>query len=214
MIRHIIIMLFFLSITITGKGQKLSEPMERAVNACIKLSQAIGSGGTQALRTAAQELRRCGTTDFSRLTLVSGQEISLDGHYIFDEVFADSLVTGRKVTAFSRKYARKRADRGVSPRPGQVLLSTKAVEAGSKVIYNTTARGVAEFAVVAEPGGLITMRILSPTGKALYSETKSVKKGAAVRKASVSLPSTKSTTVSIEITNHSAKATSFAILSL
>ena len=147
--------------------------------------------------------------------MVSGQEISLDGQYIFDEVFADSLVAGRKVTAFSRKYARKRANRGVSPRPGQVLLlSTKAVEAGSKVIYNTTARGVAEFAVVAEPGGLITMRIFSPTGKALYSETISVKKGAAVRKASISLPSTKSTTVSIEITNHSAKATSFAILSL
>lgn len=198
-----------------GTGaQTLSREMSSAISACSKLSTAIGSESTPALRAAGKALRACKTTDFNSLRLASGKEAHLDGHYIFDEEFADSLVVNRKVHRFAQRYAARRANRGISPRPGQVMLTTKALNAGTRASWKVRGRAKGEFAVVAEPGGRLTMRILDNKGRVLYSDVKDVKKGAPMRSAIVNLPASSTTEVLIEVSNCGPKATSFAILCL
>lgn len=195
-------------------AQNLSRQMTSAISACSKLSTAIGSESTPSLRAAGKALRACKTTDFNSLTLAYGKEANLNGHYIFDEEFADSLLTNRQVHRFAQRYALRRSNRGISPRPGQVMLTTKALPASGKARWKVRGRSKGEFAVVAEPGGLLTLRILDAKGRVLYSDTKDVKKGAPVRKAVINLPASTTSELLIEVTNCRPKVTSFALLCL
>lgn len=199
---------------IASAQTQLSQPMLKAVSACQKLSSAIGAESTAGMRAAEKQLRACATADFKSLKLSSGIELSLDNHYIFDEDFAKSLIDNRKVRSFAQKYASRRADRGISARPGQVLLTTKAIAAGKKAVWTTMTRGLTEIAVVAEPKGMLTMRILDSKGRPLYTEKNAVKRGAPMRAAKIKVADKSVSHISIEITNCGASDTSFAILAL
>lgn len=192
-------------------AQTLSAPMEKAIEACTNLSNAIGATTTSQLKAANKELKAADIVNFGDLWLEKGQDISLNGHFIFDEVFVDSLIVNRKVIDFSGTYAKKRSARGSTGVNGRVKMTTKALKAGQNAIWKTVNRRNAEYAIVAEPCGLFTMTIRDDNGNVLYAETVSNKKGEPVRKAQIQLPD-KATRIFIEIKNNGKNDASFALL--
>lgn len=200
------------AIALTSQSQTLSQPMETAVDACIRLSKAIGDASTSPLKAANKDLKAADIADFADIALEKGKDTDLNGHFVFDEEFVDSLIQNRRILSFSARYANRRSNRGSSGVEGRIRMTTRALKAGQSATWKTVNRGVAEFAVVAEPGGLLTMTIKDSTGKVLYAETHDNKKGAPVRKACIRLPENKRSTLLIEIVNHSKTDTSFALL--
>lgn len=209
--RNIIFSALLLGIGVLANAQTLSAPMEKAIEACINLSTAIESTTTSQLKTANKVLKAADIVNFGDLWLEKGKDISVDGHFIFDEEFVDSLVVNRKVIDFSSRYAKKRSNRGSTGVNGRVKMTTKALKAGQNSIWKTANRRNAEYAIVAEPGGLFTMTIRDEKGKVLYAEIVNNKTGASVRKAKIELPD-KMTRIFIEVKNNGKNDASFALL--
>lgn len=210
--RIIIITALILGISVFGKARTLSAPMEKAIKACTNLSIAIESRNTSQLRAANKVLKEADIVNFGDILLEKGMDISVDGHFIFDEEFVDSLIVNQKVLNFSSRYAKKRRVRNSAGVNGRIKMTTKALKAGQKSIWKTQNRKNAEYAIVSEPGGLFTMTIRDEKGKVLYAETSNNKKGEAVRKALLQLPD-KFSKIFIEVKNCGDKDASFALLS-
>ena len=192
-------------------AQTLSAPMEKAIAACTNLSNAIGAATTSQLKAANKELKAADIVNFGDLWLEKGKDLTLDGHFIFDEEFVDSLIVNRKVLNFSSQYAKKRSNRASTSVNGRIKMTTKALKAGQSCIWKTRNHNNSEYAIVAEPGGLFTMTIKDDNGKVLYAETINNKKGAAVRKAQFQLPE-KYARIFIEVKNNGKNDASFALL--
>lgn len=206
-----IITIICLIISNLVSAQNLSAPMENAIAACKGLSTAIATTSTSQLKAANKALKAADIIDFGDIWLVKGKELNVDGHFIFDEEFVDSLIVNRKIIDFSCKYAQKRSMRGSTGKTGRIKMTTRALKAGQKATWRTVNRKNAEYALVAEPGGLFTMTVYDDNGKILYAETINNKKGAAIRKVKMQLPD-KATRVYLEIKNNSKKDASFAII--
>lgn len=204
-------MALLLGMSVFANAQTFSAPMEKAIEACVNLSNAIGVTTTSQLKAANKELKAADIVDFGNLRLEKGKEMSVDGHFIFDEEFVDSLIVNRKVIEFSSKYAENRRRRDMTSSKGRIKMTTKALKAGQSATWKTVNKGNAEYAIVAEPGGLFTMTIRDEKGKVLYAEIVNNKKGASLRKAQVQLPD-KITKVFIEVKNNCKKNASFALL--
>lgn len=207
-----IISLSFIALNLIAEAQTLSAPMEKAISACQSLSAAIGFASTSPLSAANMQLKSADIVDFADIVLVKGQEMNVNGHFVFDEVFVDSLIVNQKVMTFSRQYLVDRTSRSSTGVDGRICMTTKGLKAGKSAIWKTVNRDVAEFAVVAEPGGMLTMTLRDKNGNVLYTETEHNKQGASMRKAQIKLPAEKRTELFIEIVNHGKKDTSFAIL--
>lgn len=192
-------------------AQTLSAPMEKAIEACTNLSNAIGATTTSQLKAANKELKAADVVDFGDLWLEKGKDLNVDGHFIFDEEFVDSLIVNRKVLNFSSQYAKRRSNRASTSVNGRIKMTTMALKAGQNSIWKTVNRRNAEYAIVAEPGGLFTMTIRDDKGKVLYAEIVNNKKGEPVRKAKIQLPD-KATRIFIEIKNNGKNDASFALL--
>lgn len=209
--RTIIISALVLGISAFGRAETLSDPMEKAIKACVDLSNAIGATTTSQLKAANKVLKAADIVDFGDLRLEKGKDLNVDGHFIFDEEFIDSLLVNRKVIDFSSSYAKKRSCRASTNVKGRVKMTTKALKAGQSSIWKTVNRRNAEYAIVAEPNGLFTMTIRDDKGNVLYAETVNNKKGEPVRKAKIQLPD-KATRIFIEIKNNGKNDASFALL--
>lgn len=209
--RAIIFSAFVFGISIFANAQTLSTPMEKAIESCTNLSKAIGATTTSQLKAANKALKAADIVNFGDLWLEKGKDICVDGHFIFDEEFVDSLIVNRKVLAFSSRYAKKRGNRASTGVNGRVKMTTKALKAGQKAIWKTVNRRNAEYAIVAEPGGLFTMTIRDGNGNVIYAETINNKKGEPVRKAKIQLPD-KATKIYIEVKNNGKNDASFALL--
>lgn len=176
------------------------------------LSNALKDRSIDPLKAANKLLKAADIVEFNDLKLTKGKELDVNGHFVFDEEFIDSLIVNRKFLEFSRNYAKKRESRGTTNVNGRIRMTTKALKAGKSATWKTVNSGNAEFAIVAEPDGLFTMTISDKTGKVLYAETHRNKQGEPTRKVRVTLPQGKMTTLFIEITNHSKTDASFAFL--
>jgi len=210
--RSIIFSALLLGMSVFANAQTVSAQMEKAIEACTNLSNAIGATTTSQLKAANKVLKAADIVDFGDLWLEKGKDLSVDGHFIFDEKFVDSLIINRKVIDFSSRYARERRNRASTSVDGRIKMTTKALKAGQSSTWKTVNRCNAEYAIVAEPGGLFTMTIRDDKGKVLYAETVNNKKGEPVRKAKIHLPDYY-TKIYIEVKNNSKKDASFAILS-
>jgi uncharacterized protein YbcV (DUF1398 family) len=197
--------------SVWGNAQTLSTPMEKAIEACINLSDAIGATTTSQLKAANKMLKAADIVNFGDLWLEKGKDFCVDGHFIFDEEFVDSLIVNRKVIDFSSHYAKMRSNRASTNINGRIKMTTKAIKVGQSSVWKTVNRRNAEYAIVAEPGGLFTMTIRDDSGNVLYAETVNNKKGAPVRKVKIQLPD-KATRIYIEIKNNGKNDASFALL--
>jgi len=196
---------------ISAVAQEMSPAMTNAISVCREMSTAIGASTTSQLKAANKALKEADIVNFGDLWLEKGKDLAVDGHFIFDEEFVDSLIVNRGVISFSSTYAKKRSKRGSSGKKDRIKMTTKALKAGDSSIWKTLNRNDAEYAIVAEPGGLFTMTIRDEKGKVLYAETEKNKKGDSVRMARMQLPD-KATKLYIEVKNCGKNDASFALL--
>ena len=189
--------------------------IDAAVNACIAMRDAVANKDSAANKQSAFDLKAAGTTHFSSLRCKDDSIASLNGHLVFDEAFADSLAEGKDVYEKADDMNRSSAHRGQTS-DGSILTKTYIVKAGKSTKWTFGSKGHQELAVVAEAGGLVTMKIHVTNTAGLdkrFDDTKNVKKGMPQRKTSFELPTDLRNTVELEIVNCGKKDCSFVVIS-
>ena len=207
-----IVIAFTLLHTFSVLGQNLSQETLAVFDACLKLRTAIGSGNTMGLRSANKALKQCNANPFTSLRCKDDKPLSLDGHFVFDDAFIDSLIAGRDVYRYAQRYAEARGVRGASS-SGKVFMKTCAVRKSSSSKFTFVSRGHQELTVVTEPDGMVTLRIHDKTHDKWYNDTKDVKKGQPSRTFVFELPVDERTILDVEVINCSKKDISFVAVS-
>lgn len=190
--------------------------IQDVIDACISMRDAVAVGDTAAIRQSAQDLRMAGTTSFNSLRCKDDSIASINGHLVFDEAFADSLAAGN-ISVYNKAddMNRSKGYRGQTA-DGSYLTKTCYVKAGGSTIWTFSAKGHQELAVVAEAGGLVTMKIRVTNSAGLdkrFDDTKSVKIGMPQRRTSFELPTNRRNIVELEVVNCGEKDCSFVVIS-
>lgn len=190
--------------------------IQAVIDACIALRDAAESGDIEDLRMSAKKLRTVGSSDFSLLVCEDDSISSLNGHLVFDEVFAESLASG-KMSVYNQADSinRDKKNRGQTA-DGSYKTKTCFVKAGKSSKYTFSTKGYQELAVVAEAGGLVTMKIHVTNSAGLdcrFDDTKHVKTGLPQRQVSFTLPTNRRNVVELDIINCGNKDCSFVIIS-
>lgn len=191
--------------------------IQTVIDACIALRDAVATGDTVAIRQSAEDLKAAKTVSFNSLRCKDESISSLDGHLVFDEAFADSLAAGNTSVYQQANDMNNRSSayRGQTA-DGSYLTKTCLVKAGQSTKYTFSSKGHQELAVVAEAGGLVTMKIRVTNSAGLdrrYDDTKNVKTGLPQRKTSFDLPVNRRNIVELEIINCGNKDCSFVVIS-
>lgn len=216
--RIIVFVLLTVFGALTSYSQEISTDslsIDAAFNACIAMRDAVANKDSAAIKQSANDLKAAGTTSFNSLRCKDDSIESLDGHLVFDEAFADSLAEGKDVYGKADDMNRSKAHRGQTS-DGSILTKTCFVKAGKSTKYTFASKGHQELAVVAEAGGLVTMKIHVTNSAGLdkrHDDTKSVKKGMPQRKISFELPTDRRNTVELEIVNCGKRDCSFVVIS-
>ena len=216
--RKIVFILLCMFGTLTSYSQETSPDslsIDAVINACIAMRDAVAANDSAAIKQSANDLKATGTTNFNSLRCKDDSIASLKGHLVFNEAFADSLAEGKDVYDKADDLNRSTAHRGQTA-DGSILTKTCFVKAGKSTKYSFASKGHQELAVVAEAGGLVTMRIHVTNTAGLdkrYDDTKSVKKGLPQRKTTFELPTDRRNTVELEIVNCGTKDCSFVVIS-
>lgn len=186
------------------------------VDACISMRDAVAANDTLALQKSADELRVIVTKEFTGLSDENESTLSIDGHLVFDYVFADSLANGIDVYYRTSEMIRSsKIKRGQNP-DGSIKTKTLIVPARCSSKHSFRASGYQELAVVPESGGLVTMKIHVTNQAGLnenYDDNKHVSIGESYRARSFELPKKPISTVEVEIINCCDKDISFVIIS-
>lgn len=189
--------------------------IDATINACIAMRDAVANNDSAAIKQSAKDLKAAGTTSFNSLRSKDDSIASLNGHLVFDEAFADSIAEGKDVYGKADDLTRSTAHRGQTA-DGSILTKTCFVKAGKSTKYTFASKGHQELAVVAEAGGLVTMKVHVTNSAGLdkrFDDTKNVKKGMPQRKTVFELPSDRRNTVELEIINCGKKDCSFVVIS-
>lgn len=210
--KMIVLLSLLLGISNSIAAQSLSEDMQKTVDACIALREAAASGSITELKDARKEMGLCDVVNFVKLRFNSGEQISLDGHFVFDTEFVDSLIVNRGAYKFAQRYADKSRKRASST-SGKTFIKTCCVKASESVTYSFTSKKRHELAVVAEHGGLITLRIHDVTHNKWYNDTYMEKEGLPYRIQVFDLPVNENSTIEVEIINTTEKDISFVVIS-
>lgn len=213
----LIIALTFSALLATAQTEsKDSLDIQSVIDACINLRDAVANDDTAAIRQSATEMRALQLSGFGSLRCWDDTIASLNGHLVFDENFADSIVVNKE--AFNRADEINReteALRGQNP-DGSIATKSCFVKAKSSTTYSFRAKGYQELAVVAEAGGLVTMKIHVTNIAGLderHDDTKDVLQGQSYRKTSFDLPTDLSNLVELVVFNCGDKDISFVVIS-
>lgn len=218
--RHIVFTMLCVFGILTASAQTSatdSLSIDAAINACIALRDAVAANDSAAIKQSAEDLKAAGTTNFSSLRCKDDSIASLNGHLVFDKAFADSLAEGKDVYDLADELTRTlaAAHRGQTA-DGSILTKTCFVKAGKSTKWTFGSKGHQELAVVAEAGGLVTMKIHVTNTAGLdkrFDDTKDVKKGLPQRKTTFELPTDRRNTVELEVINCGKKDCSFVVIS-
>ena len=192
-----------------------SMSIDAAFNACIAMRDAVAKNDTAAIRQSAVDLKAVGATSFNSLRCKDDSIASLNGHLVFDEAFADNLAEGKEVYGKADEMNRTKTHCGQYT-DGKVHTKTCFVKAGKSTKYSFASKGHQELAVVAEAGGLVTMKVHVTNSAGLdkrFDDTKNVKRGMPHRKTFFELPTECRNTVELEIVNCGNKDCSFVVIS-
>lgn len=274
-----------------------SMSIQKAIDACITLRDAVEVNDKESIKKSSWVLKSCGIKDFSSLHCEDDSIGSLNGHLVFNDLFADLYVLeSQKIYKISDKimmYSYKPRSKSLlfdilinhweevdlspldlkkkrlksemeeagiddlvlkrifngkdvnidslqavieaAPKVkssslesipdetvrgqtanGSILTKTCFVKAGESTKYTFTSQGHQELAVVAEAGGLVTMKIHVTNNVGLdkrYDDTKNVRKGEPHRKTSFELPTNCKNLVELEIVNCCERDCSFVVIS-
>jgi predicted enzyme related to lactoylglutathione lyase len=217
--KYISIFLFYILCALNVSAQDGSADnmsIDAVFKACIAMRDAVSANDSAAIKQSAKDLKDAGTTSFSSLRCKDDSISSLNGHLVFDEAFADSIAEGKDVYDKTDDFTRTTAAHRGQTADGSILTKTCFVKAGKSTKYSFASKGHQELAVVAEAGGLVTMKIHVTNSAGLdkrFDDTKSVKKGMPQRKTSFELPTDRRNTVELEIVNCGNKDCSFVVIS-
>jgi hypothetical protein len=199
--------------------------IQAAFEACIAMRNAIASNNVAAIKKSAEKLKKCKTRDFNSLRCNDNSVTTLSGHVVFDELFAEAVAEGwdyKNVTEDDNNDQSPNVSAQIPSKQrgqtadGSILTKTCFVKAGKSTKYSFASKGHQELAVVAEAGGLVTMKIHVTNSSGFdrrFDDTKNVKKGMPHRKTSFELPSDKRNTVELEVINCCNKDISFVVIS-
>lgn len=207
----------FCTITLSAQNEEAdSLSIQAAIDACISMRDAVAANDTAAIRQSAKDLHAAGTAYFVSLRCKDDSIASLNGHLIFDEEFADSLAVGSLyIYEKADEINRPKRHRGQTS-DGSILTKTCFVKAGKSTKWTFASKGHQEIAVVAEAGGLVTMKIHVTNSAGLdirKDDTKAVHQGLPQRKTSFELPTDRRNIVELEIVNCGEKDCSFVVIS-
>ena len=106
MTNRILLLLFFAFVSFNSYAQgKLNKEMQSVFDACWAIRTAIATGNKTSLKSANEAFRQCNTCYFSTLRTIKNSSISLNDHFVWDEIFIDSLIRGNDVRRFAQRYA-------------------------------------------------------------------------------------------------------------
>lgn len=192
-----------LSVTAQDVGD---DDFDKVVAAYINLRNAAAISDTIVLKQVAEQLRRYNPSDFKTFHLAEDETMSLNGHIVFDEAFADSLSKGVDIYQQSDSLNRAIGERSVgmqSPR-GRLQSKTVIIKANQTASCTFVAKGVKKIAVVAEGGGRVSMTmqgLYKNKPYTQYVDTEKVKKGMPHRTGTLALREDCLSTVLMKINN-------------
>lgn len=192
-----------------------SMSIDAVFDACVSMQESLEANDTTALAVAAKVLKDSKASSFTALYCKDDTIHSLNGHFIFTDVFVDSLMVGANPYNNADSISRTTISRGQNP-SGTILTKTLFVKAGKSTKHSFTSWGVQELGIVTEPGGRVYVKVHATNSSGLdkwYSDNKSAKDGARRYKTRFNLPSGRGNTVEIEVINKGAKDTSFVVIS-
>lgn len=192
-----------LSVTAQDVGD---DDFDKVVAAYINLRDAAAISDTIVLKQVAEQLRRYNPSDFKTFHLAEDETMSLNGHIVFDEAFADSLSKGVDIYQQSDSLNRAIGERSVgmqTPR-GRLQSKTVIIKANQTASCTFVAKGVKKIAVVAEGGGRVSMTMQGLYKNKRYTQyvdTEKVKKGMPHRTGTLALREDSLSTVLMKIKN-------------
>ncbi len=214
----IVSILLFSIIRLEAQNDSLSVLKIRPIlDACISMRDAVADGDLTQVNRVKQVLQQNGVRYFSELERMDSVQVSLNGHVVFNDIFAECMMDGKDAHDMAEMIddiASKR-NRGQTF-DGSLLTKTSVVEAGGSAHFEFSSKGVQELAVVAEQGGMITLKIHVTNRHGLdrrYDDTRDVKSGRPHRWVSFVLPSNCRNVVHLEVINCGKNDCSFVVIS-
>lgn len=192
-------------------AQDFSDDFRKVYDACMDLRMASVSGSSALMKSASTEIKAILPRYFGSLRCLDPIKPSLNGHFIFDYEFVDSLLVNKKVYTFAQQYAEREEKRGISSSK-KIYMRTCCVGALSTSRYYFIAHGIQELAVVAEGDGLVNLRVYDSINKVWYNDTQDLNVGQASRTRRFTIPGG-NVRLEIEVENKIDKDISFVIIS-
>lgn len=190
--------------------------IQKAIDACITLRDAVSENDSIAIQKAADELQSCNISDFETLRCKDDSIYSIDGHLVFKEEFAKLLTSDKDVYRKADSISRKISVRSKNS-DGSIKSKTCLIKAADSAKFSFASKGHGkEIAVVAEYGGLVTMRIHVTNSKGYdenFNDDTNVRTGMPHRQKSFDLPKDCMNTVVLEVINCVNKDISVVIIS-
>lgn len=183
--------------------------------ACAAMQESLEKNDTTALLEAASKLRNSKATSFTSLRCKDDTIHSINGHFVFNEAFVDSLVSGNDAYGNADIINRSTTHRGQTI-DGSILTKTCFVKVGKSTKYTFTSRGKQELGIIAEPGGKLYVRVHVTNRNGLdarYNDDKNAVNGTRRYRKAFNLPMNQRNTVELEVINKGRKDTSFVVIS-
>lgn len=185
--------------------------MQLVFDACWAMRTAISTGNTTSLKSANEKFRQCKLKHFSTLFPKKSNIILVNNHFVWDDVFVDSLIKGHDVRKFAQRYADARALRGSSSK-NAIAIKTSAVKGKGKAKFTFTSQNHQEIAVIAEPKGRISLRVYCKRAKKWHNDDEDINIGSASRVQIFDNPNGVDETVVLEVINCGENDISFVVI--
>lgn len=216
--KHLFIIL--LSIMSTGRLFAWNEvtdtlSIDAVFEACVTMQESIETNDFTALSRAAEIIKENNVSSFALLRCKDETIPSLKSHFVFNDLFVDSLLAGDDPYGKADIINSSSSHRGQTE-DGSILTKTCFVKAGGSTTHSFPSRGIQELGIVTEPGGKIYVRIHVTNHYGLdewHDDYKSAKDGTNRYKTVFRLPMDKRNTVEIEVVNKGDKDISFVVIS-
>ena len=188
--------------------------IDKAFNYFLKVREVVNTGCLSQLSYYTNSFDKYGLTIFPSLKIVKGDTISLN--FIYNEEFIKLCM--RDGIYPDADICNKNAEKS---NKGQIqdqfaLYRNLALKAKSSLTLSFPSRGYQEIAVIAEPGGLVSLMIHVTNQKGLdewHISTNNFNTGEPYRKVPLKLPTDIRNIVEINVSNCTDKDISFVLLS-
>ena len=213
-----VLLFVFLFVVSFVRAQELqietdSMSIDAVFDACVAMQEAIENNDTTALVAAGAKYRDAAPASFISMCCKDDTIPSMNGHFVFDKDFIDSLEVGKDAYSNADNIVRSTIVRGQTTN-GRILTKNCFVKAGKSTKYTFTSSNRQELGIITEPGGRVYVRVHATNTKGFdvrYNDDKNAVRGPRRYRKDLDLPSD-TCTVELEVINRG-KDTSFVVIS-